>query len=266
MTTETRFVGAIPEIYDRHLGPVLFEPYAIDLAQRLPHSARRVLEVAAGTGRVTRQLLRALPSDGQLIATDLNDPMIAVGRRLTGNDPRLSWQTADAQALPFPDGSVDAVVCQFGLMFMPDRVAALREMKRVLGSAGILLLSTWDDLARNPATKLLHELAAKLFPQDPPTFMKIPFSLPDPHELERLATEAGFRGIRIETVTKSGDAESAAHLAHGFVRGNPLALQIAERGLDTDAIEAQVAAALARAFGDKPCRTPLSAHVLTAFA
>jgi hypothetical protein len=139
-------------------------------------------------------------------------------------------------------------------------------MKRVLAAGGILLLSTWDDLAANPASKLLHQYATETFPNDPPLFMATPFSLGSAHELERLATEAGFHGIRVETVAKEGVAESAAHLATGFVRGNPLWNQLSERGVNAEAFERTVTAKLAHAFGDAPLRTPLSAHVLTAFA
>lgn len=266
MSGETRFVGPIPALYERHLGPVFFEPYALDLVQRLPPGARRVLEVAAGTGRVTRRLLAALPPDAHVLATDLNEPMLAEARARTSNDPRLTWEVADAQALPVPDASVDAVVCQFGLMFVPDKLQAFREMKRVLPSGGILLLNVWDDVAHNPASKRLHEMAFALFPDDPPLFMRTPFSMPEAHELERLATEAGLRGIRVETVAKVAESESAAHLATGFVTGNPLWHQLTERGFDAPAFEAKVAGELARLFGDKPCKSPLSAHVLTAFA
>lgn len=266
MTIETRFVGRIPELYDRHLGPNLFEPYARELAQRLPQGARRVVEVAAGTGRLTRQLLRALPADAELLVTDLNEPMLAIARELTGNDPRARWQAADAGALPVPDASVDAVACGFGLMFVSDKLAVLREMKRVLVPGGVLLLDTWNQLALNPASQLLHQHAVAAFPADPPAFMLTPFSMSDAHELERLATEAQFRGVRVETVDKLGESESAAHLAYGFVRGNPLWNQVSERGIDADKLEADIAAALATRFGDRPCRTPLSALVLTAFA
>ena len=266
MSYEVRFAGSIPELYDRHMGPVLFEPYAVDIAQRVPPSAVRVLELAAGTGRVTRHLLAALPAGGQLVVTDLNPPMLDVAKTRVGNDPRISWQAADMQALPFPDGSVNAVVCQFGLMFVPDKVLALHEMKRVLSAGGILLLSTWNELSENPASKLLHEYAYESFPNDPPLFMATPFSMASAHELERLATEAGFHGIRVETVAKEGIAESAAHLATGFVRGNPLWNQLSERGMNVDAFERTIAAKLAHAYGEAPCRSPLSAHVLTAFA
>jgi ubiquinone/menaquinone biosynthesis C-methylase UbiE len=263
MSTETRFVGSIPEIYDRHMGPNLFEPYAVDIALRLPAGVMHVLEVAAGTGRVTRQLLNVLAPDAKLIATDLNPPMLDIARRLIGVDPRVTWRQADAQALPLADGSVEAVVCQFGLMFVPDKLLAMREMKRVLAPGGILLLSVWEPLERNPASKLLHEEAYALSPDDPPSFMAVPFCAPD---LGTLATDAGFRGVRVETVDKMGESESASHLATGFVRGNPLFNQLSEKGHDVAGFEARLGAKLAAQYGDKPCRTPLSARVLTAFA
>jgi ubiquinone/menaquinone biosynthesis C-methylase UbiE len=265
MSYETRFAGAIPELYERHLGPVLFEPYAKDLAARLPPTAVRVLEAAAGTGRVTRKLLAHLPPEGVLVATDLNEAMLDEGKRRLA-DPRLSWQVADMQELALPDASFNAVVCQFGLMFVPDKPRALRELRRVLAPGGILLLSTWDSLDRNPATKLLHELAAQTFPGDPPQFMKVPFSMPDPGALLQLAADAGFDGVRVDTVAITGEAESAAHLATGFARGNPLWHELSQREVDAAAFEADVAKRLAHAFGDRPCKTPMSAHVLTGWA
>lgn len=261
----TRFVGSIPELYDRHLGPVLFDPYARDLARRLPAAVRRVLEIAAGTGRVTRQLVTRLAGDGELVATDLNEPMLAEARRHVA-DARVRWQTADAQALPLPDESFDAVACQFGLMFVPDKALALREMRRVLRPGGLALVSTWDALERNPATQVLQELAFASFPADPPRFMLTPFSMPDPEQLRQLARDAGFAEARVDTVAATGEAASAAHLATGFVRGNPLWNQLVERGVDAPAFEAKVTAELVRHFGDSPCRSALSAHVLTAVA
>jgi len=267
MSSITRFVGSIPELYDRHMGPVLFEPYARDLAARLPAGSRRVLEIAAGTGRVTRHLLGALASDAELVATDLNEPMIAIAQQQLV-DSRVRWQAADAQALPFKtdDEPFDVVVCQFGLMFVPDKVLALREMRRVLRTGGTLLLSVWDELGRNPASKRLHELAFALMPENPPAFMATPFSMSDAQVLRSLATEAGFSEVRIDTVVKTGEAVSAADLATGFVRGNPLWGQLVERGVDAEAFHAQVAAMLAQEFGDMPCKSPMSAHVLTAVA
>jgi len=261
----TRFVGSIPALYDRHLGPVLFEPYAYDLAQRLPRGAQRVLEIAAGTGRVTRHVLGALAADAALVATDLNEPMLDEAKQRV-RDPRVTWQAADAQALPFDDHSFDVAVCQFGLMFVPDKGLALREMRRVLRRGGTLLLNVWDGIEHNPATMVLHKLAFETFPNDPPMFMKTPFSMPDAGALAALARDAGFADLRVETVAKVGEAESAAHLATGFVRGNPLWNQLVERGVDAPAFEAAVTVALTQEFGGAPCRSALSAHVLTAVA
>lgn len=261
----TAFVGTIPAIYDQHLGPALFEPYAIDLARRIPPHARDVLEIAAGTGRVTRHLLARLPADARLLATDLNEPMIERAAAAI-TDPRLAWRVADAQELPVEDRAYDAVACQFGLMFVPDKPRALREMRRALRPGGTLLVSTWNALEKNPWTQVLHELAMATLPTDPPTFMLTPFSMPDPVALRELVASAGFASVRVDTVEVIGEAESAGHLAIGMVRGNPLAGQLAERGIDADALVTRVRDALVHAFGDRPCRAPLSAHVVTAIA
>jgi ubiquinone/menaquinone biosynthesis C-methylase UbiE len=265
-SSTTLFVGAIPALYDRHLGPVLFEPYARDLVSRLPGGTGRVLEIAAGTGRVTRHLLEALSGDGELVATDLNEAMLGEARRRLPADARLRWQVADAQVLPFADASFDVVACQFGLMFVPDKPRALQEIRRVLRPGGTLLLSVWDELARNPATELLHGLACAEMPADPPSFMLTPFSMPDPAALHALATGAGFTHVTVDTVAQLGEAPSATDLAIGFVRGNPLWHQLSERGIDADAFQARVEDALRRAFGDAPCISALSAHVATAIA
>lgn len=256
------FVGSIPELYDQHMGPVLFEPYARELAARLPNDAARVLEIAAGTGRVTRRLLER--DLRELVVTDLNEPMLAEARRRVGEDPRARWQAADAQQLPLPDASFDAVVCAFGLMFVPDKPRAMAEIRRVLRPGGTLLLTTWDSLAENPASLVLHEQAIATMPGDPPTFMAIPFSLHDRAELGALAK--AFSEARVETVTHTAEAESAAHLATGFVRGNPLWNQLVERGIDAAALEGRIARLLAEQFGDRPCRSPMSACLLVARA
>lgn len=246
------FSGSIPELYDRHMGPVLFEPYAKEFVDRIPERGR-VLEVAAGTGRVTRQLAGR---GHEVVATDLNGPMLEEARHhVEGN---VTWQVADAQALPFPDASFDVVACAFGLMFVPDKPLALREFRRVLRPGGVIVLSVWDSLAANPASQLLHALACELMPADPPAFMALPFSLHDVAALRALT------GGRIETVGILGVAESAASMATGFVRGNPLYNQLVERGVDAAAFQARIEAALAERYGDRPCRTPMSAHLVVA--
>jgi SAM-dependent methyltransferase len=192
---------------------------------------------------------------------DIIEAMIARARRVV-DDPRVSWRTADAQALPLGDGEVDAVVFQFGLMFVPDKARALREVKRVLRPGGTAVISVWDTLANNPASRFFHEHALAAFPDDPPTFMATPFSMGDARELRGLAH--GFGDARVETVAKIGEAESAEDLAIGLVRGNPFWNQLVERGHDAAAFQRSVAAGLAERFGDRPCRSAMSAHVLVA--
>lgn len=262
------FTGSIPENYDRHLGPVLFEPYARDVARRLPAGeGTRVLEVACGTGIVTRHLRERLPAGARLVATDLNQPMIDHARRRLEGVRGIEWQQADACALPFPDKSFDAVVCQFGLMFVPDKPLALRQARRVLADGGTLLLSTWDSLERNAFAKAAHEKIASFFPSDPPTFYQVPFSLWDTGALKEMAAGAGFTDVRIEPVAFQGESPSASDLAMGLVEGNPVAGMIRERKVAqvSEIIEA-VAAVVAQKFGDRPVRIPLHAFVMTARA
>jgi ubiquinone/menaquinone biosynthesis C-methylase UbiE len=260
----TRFVGSVPELYDRYLGPVLFGPYARELAARMP-PAKNVLEIAAGTGRLTRRLLAVMAPDSVLVATDLNEPMLDEARKHI-DDARVQWEVADAQELPFDNVRFDAVLCQFGLMFVPDKLLALREMRRVLRPGGTALVSVWNAMERNAAQQLVQELASAAFPADPPRFLETPFSMPDRDALAALATEAGFAAVRVDTVARIADAPVAAEFATGLVRGNPLWHQLVERGVDANAFEAKVTAALVDKFGDSPCRSPLSAHVLSAVA
>src|SRR4051812_29187661 len=124
---DTVFSGSIPSLYDRYLGPLIFEPYAQEVARRLSAlNVQRVLETAAGTGIVTRALVRALPSNVSIVATDLNQPMLDHAAAQLPSD-RVSWQKADALALPFSDAAFDAVICQFGAMFFPDKQQAYSE-------------------------------------------------------------------------------------------------------------------------------------------
>ena len=162
MTDEhTAFVGDVAGNYDRYLGPVLFQVYADDLARRLPVKPdMRVLETACGTGILTRRLLDRMRGLGSLVATDLNEAMIAHARaHVTAEPGLLEWQTADATKLPFPDGSFVAVVCQFGLMFFPDEAAGIREVFRVLKAGGRYLFNVWDAMAYDPAQRIAHEVA-----------------------------------------------------------------------------------------------------------
>jgi len=265
MSSHAAFVGSIPQLYDRHLGPVIFEPYARDIARRLePKPGLRVLETACGTGVVTRQLLQRLPADGRLVATDLNGAMIAHARGATPADARLEWREADAQQLPFPDASFDVLVCQFGLMFFPDRLAGLREARRVLRRGGQLLFNVWDSLAANEFGRIGHETIASFFPENPPQFYCTPFGWHDTRDVRATVERAGFGGIAIETVECAAVSESARSFAIGLVQGNPVWNTIVERGADPQPILAAVERKLAAASGSAPCRGKMRAHVLSA--
>src|SRR5258708_32605649 len=164
------FAGSIPSIYDRYLGPLIFEPYAADLADRLSAlDAERVLETAAGTGIVTRALLRSLSASVSVVASDLNQPMLDHAAERVSST-RVSWQKADAQALPFPDGAFDAVVCQFGVMFFPDKQKAYREARRVLKPGGHFIFNVWDRIEHKGFANLVTASVPEKFPNTPRPF------------------------------------------------------------------------------------------------
>ena len=260
------FVGAVPLNYDRYLGPLLFVPYADDLAARLPVAPRtRVLEVACGTGIVTERLMRRLAGQGTLVATDLNDAMIAHARGRIPADPALEWRQADGTSLPFPDRAFDVVVCEFGLMFFPDKAAGVREAFRVLRPGGLYLFNVWDERERNAATRIAHDTIGTFFPDDPPQFYEVPFNLHDPAGVRGLLAAGGFVDVAWETVAKVGTSPSAEDAAAGLVEGNPVIGAIMARRPDAlPDIRAAVARNIAAELGDHPVRTPLRAHVFTA--
>ncbi|MEO8908747.1 MAG: methyltransferase domain-containing protein [Gemmatimonadaceae bacterium] len=263
---DAAFAGSIPEIYDRYLGPLFFEPYAEDLARRLAKlKARNVLEVAAGTGIATRRLLEALPRGAQITVTDLNQPMVDYARRAIGNDPRVTWRQADALSLPFSDQEFDAVVCQFGVMFFPDKALGLREFHRVLSKGGHLLFNVWDSFEKNPLGMIPHTTIAEFFTSDPPDFWKIPFGYYDTAEIRKRVSAAGFVDVEIDTVKVEGKSPSAADAAKGLITGTPVVNSIRERGPEKlDAIEARTSERLAKSYGTKPLCIPMQAHVISA--
>ncbi len=266
VSRDAAFVGSIPENYDRYLGPIFFWHYADDLVARLPvTSGMRVLETACGTGIVTERLVRRLAGQGTVVATDLNEPMIARGQRRLPGTPHLEWRQADATNLPFKDASFDAVVCQFGLMFFPDKAAGIRGAFRVLKLGGRYLLNVWDALEHNPVARITHETIATFFPSDPPQFYTVPFSLHDKAQVCAWLEAAGFEDIESHTVRGVGTSPSAAEATIGLVEGNPVYGAIMDRRPAALAeIKAAVVANLAAQLGDHPLRCDLRAHVFSA--
>lgn len=259
------FAGRIPETYDRYMGPIFFDPYARDLASRVQALApARVLELACGTGIVTRRLRDALPADARLVATDLNPPMMTWAASKFGADERVEWRQADATMLPFGDGSFDAVVCQFGVMFFPDKLAAFREAHRVLAPGGTLLFTVWDSLDRNELSQAAIGAMAALFPANPPAFYHIVFGFHDRARIAALLADAGFGSIELATSVKPADAASAHDAGVGLVQGTPMATLLAERGEDLSRVVDAVAQAIRDRFGDHPVRTTMTAIVCSA--
>jgi len=263
---DTVFSGSIPSLYDKYLGPLIFEPYAEDLARRLSAlDPERVLEMAAGTGIVTRALDRSLSPDASIVATDLNQPMLDHAAERTSSS-RVSWQKVDAQALPFPDAAFDAVVCQFGVMFFPDKQKAYCEARRVLKPGGRFIFNVWDKLEHNEFSDLVNTAVADIFPDDPPRFLaRTPHGYHDRDAVVAELRSAGFVDVAAETLTRRGVAPSCRDPAIGFCQGSPLRSEIEARDASrlaeaTDAAAGKIAAR----FGNGPVEGMIQAHIFTA--
>jgi len=266
MAGDSTFAGSIPEIYDRYLVPLIFEPYARDLARRLPgFGPADILEVAAGTGVVTRAMTALMP-EARIVASDLNQPMLDRAAQMQGPDAKVVWRQADAQALPFADKSFDAVVCQFGAMFFPDKVLAYREAHRVLKPGGCFVFDVWDAISQNDFADTVTQALTTMFPDDPPLFMaRTPHGYHNAAAIRAQLGEAGFATIDIDTVEERSRASSARDVAIAYCQGTPLRNEIeARRSGGLDEATAVASAELARRFGDGPIEGRISALVITA--
>jgi len=245
---------------------MFFQPYAEDLAARLEvKEDGSVLELACGTGILTRMLRSRLSAGVKLTATDLNEEMFQNAMGKFGKEENVQWSQADACSLPFSNNVFDAVVCQFGIMFAPDKALATREIRRVLKPDGLFLFSVWDAIGQNELALLTHETIASYFDKDPPTFYEVPFSYYDRDEIKRVVKNAGFQSVEIQVVTKLTGPTRAEDAAAGLVEGNPVATAIAER--DTrllPVITNAVAKAIKNRFGESPFRAPMRAIVVEA--
>jgi SAM-dependent methyltransferase len=249
VSASATFTG--PAYYDDCLGPLLLEPFAADLARRLPqHPSGDVLEIACGTGRVTRSLRERLSPSVRLVATDVSSAMLDYAQAKLGARQDIEWRQADAMKLPFADKEFAAVVCGFGIMFMPDRQAALMEARRVLKEGGILLFNVWDDIDENPLALANTKVLEALFPGDPEVNYRFPYEMGDPGLLRELLVAAGFAQARIETKRISIVGADPKSIATGQIRGTARATMIEQQGISLAAVVDKVADAIAIAGGN----------------
>jgi ubiquinone/menaquinone biosynthesis C-methylase UbiE len=264
-STSIAFSGDIPAHYDAGLGPMFFEPFALDLADRVGRlKPRRILELACGTGRVTKLLRTVAVPGASLTATDINPAMVRHAR-LLAHDPEIRWQEADATALPFPDASYDCIVVGFGVMFYSDRGKAYAEALRVLRPGGTMLFTAWDAIVHNPMARLAHETLAHFFPDNTPGFYSVPFAYHDEHLIRLELHQAGFREIEVDVRQLTGYQHSAMHAAAGLIRGTPAITAIEERDPAKVApIMAHLEQQITDRFGAYSLEVPLQARVVSA--
>lgn len=266
--SHARFDGSIPELYDSCLGPVLFRFAAVDLAKRLAQelkSGSNVLEIASGTGIATEQLWRILPPDVRITASDLNQAMLDLARDKRGRMTGVDYLQADVSELPFDNEQFDAVACQFGIMFFPDKPRAVSEMARVLKPGGTLIFNVWDSLSENPAVKLTHDTISSFVSGAPPTFLETPFGYHHCRTIKDLLLGANLADVQISVVPEVVQGADPYSLARGLVCGNPGVVEIRERASkEPEEIVQFVGDVLTEAFGANPSRIPFQEIVFSA--
>jgi ubiquinone/menaquinone biosynthesis C-methylase UbiE len=256
------FVGSIPHYYDRYLGPRIFQDFADDLAQRAAkQNPDAVLELAAGTGILTRRLRDLLLQDCALTSTDLNQPMLDVAKAKFLDNERVCFETADATSLPYDTSQFDTVVCQFGVMFFPDKPASYKEVLRTLKPGGRYIFNVWGAQAANPFAAIAHEVVTALFPENPPGFYKVPFGYHDERDIVESLREAGFSEVETKSLHITSEVGSAEDFAKGLVFGNPLFEEVTSRGGDPDAVCHAIAESIQQRLDTS---MPLHAIVFTA--
>jgi ubiquinone/menaquinone biosynthesis C-methylase UbiE len=267
LDADKHFTGSIPENYDRHMVPLIFAPYAEDLARRAADLApAAVLETAAGTGVVARALAPRLSDGARYVVTDLNQPMLDYAADRQGPDGRITWQQADAMSLPFADATFDLVFCQFGAMFFPDRPVAYREARRVLKPGGHLIITVWDRIEENVFADDVTNALAEMFPEDPPRFLaRTPHGYHDTAQIRRDLDAAGFAEVAIETRAEQSRAGSPRVPAVAYCHGTVLRSEIEARrpGSLAEATD-HAAAALADRHGRGAVAAKIQAHIVVA--
>ncbi|MEJ6020938.1 class I SAM-dependent methyltransferase [Ramlibacter sp. PS4R-6] len=262
--TDRVFAGSIPQLYERFMVPMIFEPYAADMARDAAAlRPAKVLELAAGTGVVTRRLARELPDDVAIVATDLNPAMLEEAAH-AGTARPVQWRPADAMQLPFEDATFDVVACQFGVMFFPDKARAFAEARRVLRPGGTLLFNVWDRIEANEFITVVCGALDELFPENPPRFMhRGPHGYHDKDTIRADLARGGFPSAQVETVAHRSRAARARDAVTGYCHGSPLRSDIEAHGPDALARATEAAvAALEQRFGRGPIEGAIQAHVV----
>ncbi|KIG09922.1 class I SAM-dependent methyltransferase [Caballeronia concitans] len=267
LTSDKRFAGPVPEIYDTYLVPMIFQRYADDIADRVgARQPARVLEVAAGTGVVTRALVKALPASTVIVATDLNPAMLDRAQAIGTTRP-VDWRQADAMQLPFADAQFDVVVCQFGAMFFPDKARAFAEVRRVLRANGAFIFNIWDGIEENDFALTVTEALSTLFADDPPMFLaRTPHGYHERSLIEHDLRAGGFSGdVSFEVVRDSSRADTPDTVAFAYCQGTPLRFEIEARGPDALSRATQACnVAIAERFGPGPIDGQIQAQVVIA--
>jgi len=259
------FTASMPEYYDTYLGPSKFDTVGAELVKRLPpRPAGDVLELACGTGLVTRRLREKLDPSLRLVATDISKPMLDYARGKYTAVDGIEWREADAMKLPFGDAEFGLVACALGAMFMPDKSAFYREARRVLKPGGMFLFSVWDRLEENLQDLIATEVIAGLFPGEKDVSFLTPFTMHDMGKVRSDLEEAGFRDVHAENVRLTLDHVSARTIAVGQMRGTPRGLLLEKKGFSLDEVADKVTDALARAGGADPFVGRGSIFIVTA--
>lgn len=267
--TDKVFSGSIPELYDTFLVPLIFEAYAKDMADRVAVSRPvDILETAAGSGVVTRALAPLLKEGARYVVTDLNQPMLDRAARTQSDAIDIEWRQADALHLPFSDNAFDAVCCQFGVMFFPDRVAGFAEARRVLRPGGRFIFNVWDRIEENEFADYVTQAAALCFPSDPPRFLaRTPHGYHDVGSIEAEVLEAGFGDVHIVTIAGKSRAPSPRHPAIAYVQGTPLRNEIEARDPSRlEDVTDRAADMIAKDLGEGAVEAKIQGHVVVARA
>ena len=264
---DSEFTGSIPEIYDNYLVPLIFDDYAHDLARRVSGTgAKDLLEIAAGSGVVTRAIAPLLPPDANYVVTDLNQPMLDHAAKMQKPDDRILWRQADAMNLPFDTASFGVVFCQFGVMFFSEKQKAYGRVHHILKPGGSFIFNVWDKIEENELVNIVNAQVVRIFPQDPPMFMRrAPHGYYDKAKIRDDLKKAGFGEISITTVEKVSRAPNAHDVATAYLMGSPWRDEIEARGANMlEQVVEQARQAIVTRFGSGPIEAKIQAHIINA--